>query len=408
MQSTKSDFNVEVVKITDIRPHPNADRLEMVYVYGTIPSAVKKGDFKVGDLAVFIPQDAIVPLSNPVFAFLKRHEGQTEARIKAMKLRGMYSEGLVVPTKAISYASLQNRANELCVPVMFISGSGDEPDTFSEGSNVQEILGIRKWLSPADLQEMKGSPAKTGAKANKSFHSDPGHMPIYGLDSITRFANEIKPGTEVILTEKIHGCNARYSFKDGRLYVGSHKVMRGATNHRVVEFLTRTWNKVKRLFKKEDPYPVGDIWWEVAEKYSLAERLSKYPGYVFYGEIYGRGVQKRGGVEFLYDSPTGRKFRVFDIWDSEKKEFLSYQEMNDVCCQTELDIAPIVGWSVFIDVETCSGYASGNTLLLSDKHGNLTGHIREGVVIRTDIDKRDKNRVALKLVSPEYKMLGED
>jgi RNA ligase (TIGR02306 family) len=398
MQSTKSDFNVEVIRVTDIRPHPNADRLELVYVYGTIPSAVKKGDFKVGDLAVFIPQDAIVPLSNPVFSFLKRHEGQAEARVKAVKLRGMYSEGLVVPTQAIMYSWLQNNA----APSLFISHSGNEPDTFSEGSNVQEILGIRKWLSPADLREMKSAPARTGAKSNRMKYRDPGHMPIYGLDSAKRFPDIIKPGTEVILTEKIHGCNARYSYLDGRLYVGSHKVMRGATNHRFLEYCRRLWPKFTNLFRKTQAEPVGDIWWEVAEKYNLAERLSKYPGYVFYGEIYGQGVQKRGGVEFLYDSPSTRSFRVFDIYDSEKKEFLSFWEMGDICTNLNLAVAPWLGIYDFGSVEGTAWYASGNTLL----GRNL--HIREGVVIRTDIDKRDKNRVVLKLVSDEYKMLGDD
>lgn len=386
MESTKSDFNVEVFRVTDIRPHPNADRLEMVYVYGTIPSAVKKGDFKVGDLAVFIPQDAIVPLSNPVFSFLKQQTkpGSTEIRIRAIKLRGFYSEGLVVSMSVLSQID-----NQVSYPL--------DP-YFREGANVQEILGIAKYVSHADLFE-RNTP-RTGAKASKSFHRDPGHMPIYGLDSAYRFKDAIKPGTEVILTEKIHGCNARYSFKDGRLFVGSHKVMRGATSHRVVEFLTRTWNKVKRLFKKEDAYPIGDIWWEVAEQYKLADRLAKYPGYVVYGEIYGRGVQKRGGVEFLYDSPNGRKFRVFDIWDSEKKEFLDFYEMQWVCCALELSWAPLVACLNFESVDRSTGYIVGNSLI-----GN---HITEGVVIRTDIDKRDKNRVALKLVSPEYKMLGED
>lgn len=387
MQSTKSDFNVEVIRIQDIRPHPNADRLELVYVYGTIPSAVKKGDFKVGDLAVFIPQDAIVPLSNPVFSFLKRHEGQTEARVKAVKLRGMYSEGLVVPATCLGLN--ENQLKDSNVTAAWL------------GNDVRDFLGIRKWLSPADLREMKGPPARTGAKSNRMKYRDPGHMPIYGLDSAKRFPDIIKPGTRIILTSKLHGCNGRYSFKDGRLYVGSHKVMRGATNHRVVEFLTRSWKKFTNLFRKTQAEPVGDIWWEVAEKYNLAERLSKYPDYVFYGEIYGQGVQKRGGVEFLYDSPNSRSFRVFDIYDSEKKEFLNFLEMESVCSDIGLERVPFMGACDFDSVESLKGYLGMKAILSPN-------HIEEGVVIRTDIDKRDKNRVVLKLVSDEYKMLGED
>ena len=79
-----STHKVEVVSINEIERHPNADSLDLVRIYG-FTAIVRLGQFKPGDLAVYIEPDYVVP-DNEQFAFLK---GKT--RIRAMKLRGVWS-----------------------------------------------------------------------------------------------------------------------------------------------------------------------------------------------------------------------------------------------------------------------------------------------------------------------------
>src|SRR5690606_37555525 len=69
MKSTKSEFNVEVVKIGEILPHPNADRLDLAKFAGCTV-VVKKDEFRAGDPAVHVPVDALVPVEHPAFRFL--------------------------------------------------------------------------------------------------------------------------------------------------------------------------------------------------------------------------------------------------------------------------------------------------------------------------------------------------
>ena len=79
--------------IAEILPHPNADTLEIAKVLGW-QVIVRKGEFKAGESAVFIPIDTILP-DEPWSAFLKK--GDKPIRLKTIKLRGQYSQGLVQP-----------------------------------------------------------------------------------------------------------------------------------------------------------------------------------------------------------------------------------------------------------------------------------------------------------------------
>ena len=79
--------------ITDISPHGNADSLEIAKVLGW-QVIVRKGEFKAGESAVFIPIDTILPDAQ-WSAFLKK--GDKPIRLNTIKLRGQYSQGLVQP-----------------------------------------------------------------------------------------------------------------------------------------------------------------------------------------------------------------------------------------------------------------------------------------------------------------------
>ena len=88
-------FEVNVVKIDQIEDHPNADALELA-VIGGYRAIVKLGDFKAGDLVVYIPEQSIVPQWLLERMGLEgRLAGKDKNRVKAIKLRGVLSQGLV-------------------------------------------------------------------------------------------------------------------------------------------------------------------------------------------------------------------------------------------------------------------------------------------------------------------------
>lgn len=367
MRSTKSDFNVEVVKIREIQEHPNADRLELAKVAG-FTVVVRKGEFQAGELAVHVPVGALVPVEHPAFGFL------SSPRIKAARLRGVYSEGLLVPLSAVP-----------------------ELGHVREGDDVRAELRIDKHLTEEEKREERTLAflARQGISSKV--------MPVYGLDSLRRFPDAIKPGTEVVLTAKIDGSNGRFVYSGGKFYVGSHRVIRSATK--------TFWEKLfsgqllKELIRKlkgsannrrmtgEAP---NDLWHSVAEKYELESKLAKFPDMVVFGEVYGKRIQVRGGKPMSYDSPDDVSFRVFDVYDLKTKMYLSYNEMLEFSARLGLHTVVELAhgqWPLDID------YSVGPDPL-------NPSHIREGYVVRTDVFERDRNRVILKNVSEDFKILA--
>ncbi len=92
-----------VRKIAEIKPHNNADALELAVVDGW-QCVVKKGDFNAGDLVIYFEVDSVLPVL-PVYEFLRKgcyvkKDWLTKGegfRLKTIKLRGEKSQGLVLP-----------------------------------------------------------------------------------------------------------------------------------------------------------------------------------------------------------------------------------------------------------------------------------------------------------------------
>ncbi len=254
-----STFKVEVVKLPPFTKHPNADSLFVTNVFSyPVIFSVKEG-WQEGDLAAYIPVDAVAPLT-PQWAFLG--DSERSHRIKAKKLRGIFSMGLL--TRPPADAKI--------------------------GDDVASQLGFTKYEQPESLT-MGGENEK-----------DPGFIPCYtDIEGYRRYAHLLTDGEPVVLMEKLHGCNSRFAWHSGteRLWVGSRTC-------------------IKR-------FDESNLWWKVAAQHDLDTKLRKAPDKVFYGEVFGSNVQdltygaQKGQLllQFfdVYDIPSGK----FLSWAESKK-----------------------------------------------------------------------------------------
>jgi len=88
-------FEVKVYKLK-IEEHPDADSLELAVV-GDYRSIVRKGSFKTGDLGIYIPEGAVLPdWLIEKMGLTGMLAGKDKNRVKAIKLRGVLSQGLVL------------------------------------------------------------------------------------------------------------------------------------------------------------------------------------------------------------------------------------------------------------------------------------------------------------------------
>jgi len=326
-----SQFKVEIVRVGKIGKHPNADTLSVTHVFD-FPVVFRTGDFIEGQKAVYVPVDSLVPTDRPEFEFLKE-EGKTHARIKAKKLRGIFSMGMIVP---ICVATFGERCAEL-------------------GDNVAELLGVTKYEPEV--------PMHWGGQNER----DPGFIPVYtDIDHYRRYPDILQPGENVIVTEKLHGANARFTFHEGRLWVGSHNCI-----------------------KRDAP---ESMWWNMARKYQLAERLAKFPGHVFYGEVYGHVQDLKYGSK----GPVDTWLRFFDVFKWSTGSYADQDETANIILGLGLNMVPLL---------YVGGWQPEFILPLADGSTTLGGQcIREGIVIKPAKERRDDRlgRVILKHVSEGY------
>jgi RNA ligase (TIGR02306 family) len=301
-----------------------------------------------------------------------------------MKLRGIFSMGLLIPANEIEGAK-----------------SSEE---------LTAILDITKYETPEEKTQNRVEASNQAAANARKAGGNP-KLPIYGLDAHRRYKDVLNEGEWVVVTEKVHGSNARYVHHKGRLFVGSHKVMRGCTRSPISEFFDRLKLKVKDLLgikhRAHILQTAGDIWWEAAEKYNLKERLATFPDHVLYGEIYGEGVQ-----DLTYDSPKGRKFVAFDVYDLKANRFLGWHDfvefirkLNDIAGE-QINNVPVewIGrWSPEWALHSKDVADAGKSNLNPKQ-------IIEGVVIKPVIERWDDTigRVALKLVGEAYLLSRKD
>ena len=175
-----SEHLVEVVPV-NLEPHGNADSLSVVKVYG-YTVVVRTADWQGVSTGAYIPPDSVVPADREEYAFLKGH-----TRIRAQRLRGIMSQGLLMPAPAGS----------------------------NVGDNVAEIMGITHYEPQL--------PGGCGTRTDDAV-APPGNWPVYDLESWYKYGSHFIDGEQVLITEKIHGANSRWLMtKDGELHVGSHR-----------------------------------------------------------------------------------------------------------------------------------------------------------------------------------------
>jgi RNA ligase (TIGR02306 family) len=197
----KSTHKSEVVEVNLI-PHTNANNLSIVSIFnGGYTCVVNTKDWESKKKAVFICPDSLVDTTCPEFSFLAGEAkydadsnlGGSYARIRAKKLRGVPSYGLLVPV----------------------------PNDTELGTDMAEIFGVKHY-EPVVAQSSNKD--KTGFYSGGETASGPTVLsPKYDLDSFQRYAKQVFVDEEpVVVTEKINGANARYVYENGQMYCGSH------------------------------------------------------------------------------------------------------------------------------------------------------------------------------------------
>ena len=303
-------------KIDEIRPIEGADSIEAA-VLGGWTVVAKKGEYKAGDLVVYLEIDSFVPTELAPFLtkpghFPKEFNGVKGERLRTVKLRGQVSQGLLIPAMG----------------------------TFPEGTDMTEALGIQKWEAPV--------PAQLAGEVEGPF---PTQIPKTDQTRIQNLVEELKvwqdnPKFIFECTEKLDGSSMTVFVIDDCAGVCS-----------------RNW-----ALKETE----GNTLWRVARRERLIDKIhSTGRNLALQGEIIGEGIQ---GNKY---SISGQDFRLFDIYDIDRGDYLCPRERLILATRLGIAHVPVISDSMVIQehVQGLLTMAEGKSAL-----NNKTE--REGLVFK--------------------------
>jgi RNA ligase (TIGR02306 family) len=322
-----------------------------------------------------------VDVTQPAFSFL----GAGHGRIKTRRFRGVWSQGLLLPVSDFSYV----------VP-------GGIPN-WREGDDVMEALGITRYEPPEP--EFRGKPGATtyGRGAEKGPEGETTFVK-YELENYRRHSHLLPNDAPVVISEKIHGCNARYRWANGRLYAASRTQWKPPVLGDVSmlwalrALLIVLWNRLFPSFAASTPSTYSCVWWRAVEQNEWVERFCRErPHLELHGEVYGHKIQ-----DIQYGAKPGQVFfRAFDVRDTRTDEWLSWNELQALHLPERCVVPHIVAYAApdrsLLHKQSAEDWSStvGQKSALYDGPG-------EGVVIKDARRMKCAERIALKFVSDAY------
>ena len=357
-----------IAKINEVRAIEGADNIELV-IAGGWNAITKKGEFQVDDLTVIATTDAVIPekLSEEMGVTSYLRKG---GRVRTVKLRGVYSECLIIPLKYIPFM-----------------------ENYYDGKDMMNVMDVYKYEPPVKQIQL-ASGRKIKWRDNQNFHI------YYKFPNLKNVDGMFTEEDLVEITRKIHGTNARY----------------GIVKKSKLSF----WDKVKKFFRLADKwidyeYIYGshncekgsdsqgfystDVWRTIAEKYNIKEKLWSYiknrnveigEGIILYGEIYGAGIQKN------YDyGLTDIEFAGFDV--KLRGEYVStYDAWVLIENHLKLPYVEVLHYGDWTQ-EIQDKFTFNNFI-----EGTKVPH--EGIVIKYFTGERQK---VAKVINPDYLIYGE-
>jgi RNA ligase (TIGR02306 family) len=319
--------------ISQLKSIPNADLIEVAVIDGW-EVVVKKNEFNIGDLCVYLEIDSWVPTELAPFLSKgkepREYQGIKGERLRTAKLKGQLSQGLVLPL-----STLDEDTCEYC-----------QDANYNDPTNIDltEKLNILKWepVIPAQL-------------AGKMAGNFPSFIPKTNQERIQNYIRHVvhlgKSLWEV--TEKLDGSS---------MTVFRTKDIDGSPRMGVC---SRNWE-----LKLDDE---SNAFVSTTLELDLLVKLHTHNlNIALQGELCGPGIQ---GNPYKLSKP---EFFVFDIWDIDTQQYYSTEQRLSLCKSLGIKHAP-----VFANYLTTSNTTVSELLTFAEGQSVLnTKAEREGYVFK--------------------------
>lgn len=322
-----------IVTIDEIKPIPNYDRVEHARVGGWW-IIVRKGQFNVGDKALYIETDSLVPSDDRRFDFLE----SKHYKVKTIKMCKVYSAGLLMPLS--EFPELKDKEVH---------------------EDVTKLLGIKYYVAEDNARKANTNPnvkynnmcARNKELAKKKWWKWLmkrmwGRKLLFVFfgrkkDNPKKFPTWIKKTDE----DRIENC--MYMLDDKEPYVVTEKIDGTSTTvfldliGRKPDFGVCSRN-VRQMDMDEENFCSKDagvnVYWEMAIHYNMEDALKKIAKernaerVVIQGETYGESLQANPY------KLKGREFAAFNLIIDGVR--LGSLEARDILAKYDIPFVPIV------------------------------------------------------------------
>ena len=390
-----------VVIIDGIEPIPGYDRVEHAIVGGW-RVIVQKGQFNVGDPAIYFEIDSRVPADKECFAFLeKRHY-----KVKTLKMCKTLSQGLLMHASDFGWTIENSVIDDH--PVI-IDDEGKPHYATDESRFLTKKLGV---TYADDEDNSRKAPSVDKYKKMEMRHKKLFKNPI--IHWLMRY----KFGRKVLFfffgkkKDKKNGWPSWVQKTDEERIENMPFVLQNKNPWIVTEKCdgsSTTFTMKRGKFKKKDFYVCSrnvcfdsvdkpcyydtNIYWEMAQKYHMFEVLSQLldsmpavEWVTIQGETYGEGVQRN-----TYGL-SGHDFMAFNLITSDKGRWNSCDMKEILEKGYNIPCVPILNDNYILPdtVEELREYVNSQPSVID-------GEMKEGIVCRSPDGVH-----SFKCVSPEY------
>ena len=416
-----------IVEIESCEPIPDTERLSVATMKGKGWKVVTgRDEYHAGDLAVYFEIDSFLKSDDERYAFLKDRclkkfvsksgnvlrEG---IRIKTIKLRGVISQGLLMPLSAFVGKEILVE-NHLAKPEDVVADDG-KPVSQEELadvyiSNLYYLVqqSAKVPMTDEGLPGVEKVPLVVDSDLTELLHVEhydevkeqlqPQTGSAISADAMGSFPSAFIPKTD---EERIQNLGDWFEKMKGRKWQVTVKA--DGTSCTIAYSPKIDFENpgivCSRNLRLKNITAAGDVplYWQMNQKYNilgkLAEALVGGMEYAIQGEVVGPGIQKDRNKESEF------MFKCFRIWDIANQKFLNPNETVAFCKEFDIPHVEVLktDFPFFDEITTMEDalkFAEGKT-----KEGNE----REGVVCKTC---DDGPYASFKIVSNKYLMRQED
>ena len=196
-------YQAYITQIKNLRPHPNADRLDLGECFGNTV-CVGHGDFAEGDLVVYFPTDGqlseefctqhnLVRRKDDAGNNIGGYLDPAKKNVKAISLRGEKSDGLVMPLKSLEYTGIDIYGLEVGFCFTTVNG--------------KEIC--CKYIPRRSNRAAAGGANRT---RKKKVPTAPLFAEHADTEQLAYNLSAFRPGDEIEITLKMHGTSQRTGY----------------------------------------------------------------------------------------------------------------------------------------------------------------------------------------------------